>query len=414
MKPYYTDLFNQKIQSLHEQGRYRTFTPIARQTGDLPTAQYHSPDAPHISDTITMWCSNDYLGMGHNPDVISTMTHTLQTMGAGAGGTRNISGNTTAHLSLEKTLAHWHNKPSALVFTSGYVANLTTLSTLGQLLPDCILYSDALNHNSMIEGIRTARCEKRIFRHNDTAHLRELLQADDANGHTGKPKIIIFESVYSMDGDIAPIADICDLADEFNAMTFIDEVHAVGLYGDNGSGVAHMQGLADRIDIIQGTLGKAIGVCGGYIAGNADCIDAIRSYGAGFIFTTALPPALTRGAEKAIQILSGDTGKNLRATQQHNAQLLKDMLATANIPQYPSVCHIVPVHVGDSTLCKQVSDILLNDYQIYVQPINYPTVPKGEERLRFTPNPTHTETHIKTLVTALSEIWKKLDCPRAL
>lgn len=422
MKSSYKKLFAKKIQSLHQEGRYRVFIPLERETGSFPHAFCHKtstetdleqnpiPDDSRLDNTITIWCSNDYLGMGHNSDVITTMTKTLQAMGAGAGGTRNISGNTITHIQLEKTLAQWHNKPAALTFTSGYVANLTTLATLGQLMPDCILYSDALNHNSMIEGIRTSRCEKRIFRHNDMGHLRQMLGADDFN----RPKIIVCESIYSMDGHIAPLAEICDLADTYNALTYVDEVHAVGMYGDNGSGIARRDGLTDRIDIIQGTLGKAIGICGGYIAGDESFIDAIRSYGAGFIFTTSTPPALAAGAKKSIELLSGHLGTQLRNQQQQNAQSLKDKLATANIPQYPSVCHIVPVHVGDSKLCKQVSDTLLNQYKIYVQPINYPTVPRGTERLRFTPNPNHTQQDIEKLVTALSEIWQELGLPHTL
>ena len=408
MKQKYKSLFADKIKSLHDEGRYRVFTPLKRNAGHAPQATWHTPDGNQ--KPITMWCSNDYLGMGQHPDIIQAMVNTLQSTGAGAGGTRNISGNAIAHIQLEETLARWHNKQSALVFTSGYVANLTTLSTLGQLLPDCIMYSDSLNHNSMIEGIRTARCEKRIFRHNDMVHLEELLQKDNPDS----PKIIIFESVYSMDGDIAPIKDICDLADKYNALTYIDEVHAVGMYGDNGSGIARRENLDHRIDIIQGTLGKAVGVCGGYIAGDTDMVDTIRSYGAGFIFSTAMPPSAAQGATKSIELLSGTYGHKCREKQQANAQMLKDLLRDHNIPQYPSVCHIVPVHVGNSKQCKDLSDRLLNEYGIYVQPINYPTVPRGEERLRFTPNPTHTKADLEHLATALSNLWQNMKLPRTL
>ena len=408
----YQAILDKKLQSLHDEGRYRIFTPLKRHAGDAPQATWQADS--HTQKTITMWCSNDYLGMGQNPDVIGAMVETLQSTGAGAGGTRNISGNATAHLELESTLAHWHNKESALIFTSGYSANLTTLSTLGILMPDCIMYSDSENHNSMIEGIRTARCAKRIFRHNDMAHLEELLQADQTPEHQDTPKIIVFESVYSMDGTIAPTQDICDLAEKYNALTYADEVHAVGMYGDNGSGIARRDGQDARIDIIQGTLGKAIGVSGGYIAGNANMIDAIRSYGAGFIFSTALPPAVAQGARKSIAILSGEQGHQLRATQQQNANQLKSLLRAHAIPQYPSLCHIVPVHVGDAKLCKQVSDRLLNEYGIYVQPINYPTVPRGKERLRFTPNPTHTDADLQKLIDALATLWGDMALPRTL
>ena len=419
----YKTIFENHIKTLRDEGRYRVFTPIRRHTGHAPQASWYEghtgqdaspkPKGDTTAKPVTLWCSNDYLGMGHHPDVIQAMVDSLQSMGAGAGGTRNISGNTTAHLQLEATLANWHNKPSALVFTSGYIANLTTLSTLGALLGGCIMYSDALNHNSIIEGIRTARCEKRIFRHNDMAHLEELLQADNTTAPSA-PKIIIFESVYSMDGHIAPIKDICDLAEKYNALTYADEVHAVGMYGDNGSGIARRDGQDGRIDIIQGTLGKAIGVSGGYIAGDATMVDAIRSYGAGFIFSTALPPAVAQGACQSIALLSGTDGAKYRTQQQHNADTLKTLLKQHNIPQYPSECHIVPVHVGDSKLCKAVSDRLLSEYGIYVQPINYPTVPRGEERLRFTPNPTHTQDDLQNLIHALSTLWQDMDLPRTL
>ena len=408
----YKSIFAKKLQSLHEEGRYRVFTPLQRQTGNAPQALWHGDN--QSQRPVTIWCSNDYLGMGHHAEVIDTMVDTLQSAGAGAGGTRNISGNTTAHLTLEKTLANWHNKPSALVFTSGYVANLTTLATLGLLMPDCIMYSDAENHNSIIEGIRRAGCAKRIFRHNDVAHLRELLQADNTPENQNAPKIIVFESVYSMDGDLAPTQGICDLAEQYNALTYLDEVHAVGMYGDNGSGIARRDGQDARIDIIQGTLGKALGVSGGYIAGDSHMVDAIRSYGAGFIFSTALPPAVAQGACASIAILSGEQGATLRAQQQHNANQLKSLLQKHNIPQYPSACHIVPVHVGDSKLCKQLSDRLLNEYGIYVQPINYPTVARGKERLRFTPNPTHTNADLQKLIEALSALWQDMNLTRTL
>ena len=408
MTIHYKTIFAEKLQSLRDEGRYRVFTPIERHTGKAPQATWQTPDGD--KKPVTIWCSNDYLGMGQNKDVIAAMVDTLQATGAGAGGTRNISGNTIAHLQLEQALATWHNKESALIFTSGYIANLTTLATLGVIMPDCIMYSDERNHNSMIEGIRTARCEKRIFRHNDVAHLEQLLQAD----HADIPKIIVFESVYSMDGTIAPIKDICDLAEKYNALTYVDEVHAVGMYGDNGSGIARRDGQDARIHIIQGTLGKAIGVSGGYIAGDRDMVDTIRSYGAGFIFSTALPPAVAQGAKQSIAILSGTEGGKYRSQQQHNATTLKKLLKDNHIPQYPSACHIVPIHVGDSKLCKKLSDRLLNEYGIYIQPINYPTVPRGKERLRLTPNPTHTEADLQKLITALTTLWEDMQLTRTL
>ena len=389
------------LANLHEEGRYRTFIDIERRMGAFPLADWKQVDGSRKE--ITVWCGNDYLGMGQHPRVLAAMHDALDSAGAGAGGTRNISGTTIHHKALESELADLHGKEAALVFSSAYIANDASLSTLPRLFPGLIIYSDALNHASMIEGIRRNGGAKRIFRHNDVGHLRELLAADDP----ATPKLIAFESVYSMDGDFGRIAEICDLAEEFGALTYLDEVHAVGMYGPRGGGVAERDGLSDRIDIINGTLGKAFGVFGGYIAGTARMMDAIRSYAPGFIFTTSLPPAVVAGAAESIRILKGATGVELRAAQQRHAALLKTRLRAASLPFTDHGSHIVPVHVGNPVHCKAISDILLDEYGLYVQPINFPTVPRGTERLRFTPSPLHGPALIGELVQAIDALWSR-------
>ena len=390
---------------LHTEGRYRTFIDIERKRGHFPHATWRKPDGSEAP--VTVWCGNDYLGMGQHPVVLSAMQEAIENAGAGSGGTRNISGTTVYHKRLEAELADLHQKEAALVFTSAYIANDATLSTLPKLFPGLIIYSDALNHASMIEGVRRNGGAKRIFRHNDVAHLRELLEADDP----AAPKLIAFESVYSMDGDFGPIEAICDLAEEFGALTYIDEVHAVGMYGPRGGGVTERDNLAHRIDIINGTLAKAYGVMGGYIAASAKMCDAIRSYAPGFIFTTSLPPAVAAGAAASVKHLKTDQA--LRDQHQAQAKVLKLRLKGLGLPVVDHGSHIVPVIVGDPVHTKKLSDMLLEEFGIYVQPINFPTVPRGTERLRFTPSPVHGPREIDALVHALDGLWSHCALNRA-
>ena len=404
----YSAALDQAIGKLHEEGRYRTFIDIERRKGAYPQAVWTRPDGTETE--ITVWCGNDYLGMGQHPAVLTAMHEALDSTGAGSGGTRNISGTTVYHKELEAELADLHGKDAALVFSSAYTANDATLSTLRKLFPGLIIYSDALNHASMIEGIKRFDGAKRIFRHNDVAHLRELLAADDP----AAPKLIAFESIYSMDGDFGPIAQICDLADEFNALTYLDEVHAVGMYGPRGGGVAERDGLSDRIDMFNGTLGKAFGVFGGYIAASSKMIDAIRSYAPGFIFTTSLPPAVAAGAAASIAFLKTPAGQVLRDKQQLNARILKMRLRGLGMPIVDHGSHIVPVHVGHPVHCKALSDMLLAQFGIYVQPINFPTVPRGTERLRFTPSPVHDARQIDNLVRAMDNLWSQCKLNRSV
>ena len=401
----YNDFLDQSLNRLHDEGRYRTFIDIVRDKGNFPHATWHRPDGTDAP--VTVWCGNDYLGMGQHPAVLNAMHEALDATGAGSGGTRNISGTTVYHKRLEDELANLHGKESTLLFTSAYIANDATLSTLPKLFPDLIIYSDALNHASMIEGIRRNGGSKRIFRHNDLAHLRELLEADDPK----VPKLIAFESIYSMDGDFAPIAEICDLADEFNALTYLDEVHAVGMYGARGAGVAERDRLMHRIDIINGTLAKAYGVMGGYIAASAKLCDAIRSYAPGFIFTTSLPPAVAAGAAASVAHLKSD--KDLRAQHQTQSKILKYRLKGIGLPIIDHGSHIVPVIVGNPVHTQKLSDMLLQDFGIYVQPINFTTVPRGTERLRFTPSPVHGPAEIDALVRAMDTLWAHCALNRA-
>ena len=401
----YNDFLDQSLNRLHDEGRYRTFIDIVRDKGNFPHATWHRPDGTDAP--VTVWCGNDYLGMGQHPAVLNAMHEALDATGAGSGGTRNISGTTVYHKRLEDELANLHCKESTLLFTSAYIANDATLSTLPKLFPDLIIYSDALNHASMIEGIRRNGGSKRIFRHNDLGHLRELLEADDPK----VPKLIAFESIYSMDGDFAPIAEICDLADEFNALTYLDEVHAVGMYGARGAGVAERDRLMHRIDIINGTLAKAYGVMGGYIAASAKLCDAIRSYAPGFIFTTSLPPAVAAGAAASVAHLKSD--KDLRAQHQTQSKILKYRLKGIGLPIIDHGSHIVPVIVGNPVHTQKLSDMLLQDFGIYVQPINFPTVPRGTERLRFTPSPVHGPAEIDALVRAMDTLWAHCALNRA-
>jgi 5-aminolevulinate synthase len=398
--------FEQALGGLHEAGNYRVFAELERRCGSFPRAtRYRADGSTH---EVTVWCSNDYLGMGQHPAVVSAMQEAIARCGTGAGGTRNISGTNHGHVLLERELADLHGKQAALIFTSGYVSNWAALGTLLAKIPGIICYTDALNHASMIEGIRHSRCAKRIFRHNDPEHLRELMAADDP----AAPKLVAFESVYSMDGDIAPIEAICDVADEFGALKYIDEVHAVGMYGARGGGVAEREGLMDRIDVIEGTLGKAFGVMGGYITGSRNLVDFVRSFASGFIFTTALPPALAAGAVASIRHLKQDGQKRL--AHQHAVRKARAALDARGIPHMPNPSHIVPVMVGNAAKCKWISDILLETYGIYVQPINYPTVPVGTERLRITPTPFHTDDDIAHLADSLSDLWSQCALARAV
>ena len=398
----YDAYFADALGRLRDERRYRVFADLERLAGRFPRATWHSPQGPR---DVIVWCSNDYLGMGQHPKVIGAMVETATRMGTGAGGTRNIAGTNHPLVDLERELADLHRKEAALVFTSGYVSNETGISTIAKLMPNCLILSDALNHNSMIEGVRQSKCEKRIFRHNDMAHLEELLRSADPD----RPKLIVFETLYSMDGDVAPINRICDLAERYRAMTYADEVHAVGMYGPRGGGQAEHQGAMARIDVIEGTLAKAFGCLGGYITASAVLCDAVRSYAPGFIFTTALPPPICAAAAAAIRHLKISSFE--RERHQERAARVKAVLNAAGLPVMPNDTHIVPVFVGDPEKCKQATDFLLAEHGIYIQPINYPTVPKGTERLRITPTPYHEDALIDALAEALLEVWERLALP---
>jgi 5-aminolevulinate synthase len=399
----YNDFFSKALEQLHSERRYRVFADLERIAGRFPHAYWHTPEGRR---EVVIWCSNDYLGMAQHPKVVGAMTETAARLGTGAGGTRNIAGNNHPLIELERELADLHSKPAALVFTSGYVSNSTGIATIANLLPNCLILSDALNHNSMIEGVRRAGCDKQIWRHNDVAHLEELLKAADP----ARPKLIVFESLYSMDGDVAPIHAICDLADRYNAMTYVDEVHAVGMYGKRGGGITDRDDAAKRVDVIEGTLAKAFGCLGGYIAGSTELIDAVRSYAPGFIFTTALPPAICAAATAAIRHLK--TSQWERDRHQDRAARVKAVLTAAGLPVMACDTHIVPVLVGDPEKCKAACDLLLTEHGIYIQPINYPTVPRGMERLRITPSPYHDDALIDRLAEAISDVWERLGLPK--
>jgi 5-aminolevulinate synthase len=398
----YIGRFEGAINALKREQRYRTFVDLERQAGRFPYAVWNSPTGKR---DVVVWCSNDYLGMGQHPEVIDAMCGAARSMGAGAGGTRNISGTNRAVVELEAEIADLHGKEAALVFTSGYVSNQTGIATIATLLPDCLILSDALNHNSMIEGVRAAGCAKLIWRHNDLEHLEELL----SRAAPARPKLIVFESVYSMDGDVAPIREICDLAERYGAMTYLDEVHAVGMYGPRGAGIAERDGVMGRVDVIEGTLAKAFGTLGGYIAGRSAVIDAVRSHAPGFIFTTALPPAIAAAAKASIAHLKASRSE--RAAQRASVAATKSALHQAGLPVMPTETHIVPIMVGDPELCRWASDLLLHQFGIYIQPINYPTVPRGTERLRITPTPAHDGRLIEQLADALSLVWRELSLP---
>ena len=398
----YNHHFTAALTRLHDEQRYRIFIELERVAGRFPHAIWHAEDGPR---EVVIWCSNDYLGMGQHPDVIRAMVETAQRMGTGAGGTRNIAGTNQPLVQLERELADLHGKEAALVFTSGYVSNQSGISTIASLIPNCLVLSDVLNHNSMIEGVRQSGMEKRIWRHNDMGHLERLL----AGAGTDRPKLIVFESLYSMDGDIAPIARICDLAERYGAMTYCDEVHAVGMYGPRGAGIAERDGVMHRIDVIEGTLAKAFGCLGGYITGTANLVDAVRSCAHGFIFTTALPPAICAAASAAIRHLKGSAKERNR--HQERAMRVKAMLKGAGLPILVNKSHIVPLIVGDPQKCRKASELLLTRHGIYIQPINYPTVAKGTERLRITPTPFHDDASVDHLVHALLDVWRKLELP---
>ena len=399
----YDTFFDRALSKLHDECRYRVFVDLERLAGRFPHAIWHSPDGGR---EVVIWCSNDYLGMAQHPKVVGALVGAASRMGTGAGGTRNIAGNNHPLVELERELADLHGKEAALVFTSGYVSNEAGISTIAKLLPGCLLLSDSLNHNSMIEGVRKSGCEKRIWRHNDLVHLEELLWAAEPN----RPKLILCESLYSMDGDVAPLPRICDLAERYGARTYVDEVHAVGMYGPHGGGIAERDGAASRIDIIEGTLAKAFGCLGGYIAANRNIVDAVRSYAPGFIFTTALPPALCSAATAAIRHLKSSRWE--RDLHQDKAARVKLVLNAAGLPVMPSETHIVPLYVGDPEKCKAASDLLLSEHGIYIQPINYPTVPRGLERLRITPSPYHDDVLIDRLAEALIDVWNRLSLKR--
>jgi len=398
----YGAFFANALDRLRDERRYRVFADLERLAGRFPHAIWHSPQGAR---DVVVWCSNDYLGMGQHPKVIGAMVETAARMGTGAGGTRNIAGTNHPLVALEHELADLHRTQAALIFTSGYVSNETGISTIAKLIPNCLILSDAFNHNSMIEGVRQSGCEKQIFRHNDLGHLEQLLKAAGPD----RPKLIVFESLYSMDGDVAPINAICDLAERYGAMTYLDEVHAVGMYGPRGGGMAEQQGAMGRIDVIEGTLAKAFGCLGGYICGKTALIDAVRSYAPGFIFTTALPPAVCAAATAAIRHLKSSSWE--RERHQDRAARVKAVLGAAGLPVMPSETHIVPVFVGNPELCKTACDLLLEEHAIYIQPINYPTVPKGSERLRITPSPYHDDALIDALAQSLLDVWERLRLP---
>lgn len=399
----YQRFFDEAVDSLKGERRYRVFADLERNAARFPVAKWHRSKG--VAEDVTIWCSNDYLCIGRHPEVIKAMTEAAERYGVGAGGTRNISGTNHPIVELEEELASLHGKDAALVFTSGWISNLAAISTIANLLPGCLILSDQFNHNSMIEGMRRSSAERKVFRHNDIAHLEELLAAAELE----RPKLIVFESLYSMHGDIAPVSKIAALARLYNAMTYMDEVHAVGLYGQHGGGIAERDGVMDQIDIIEGTLAKGFGTLGGYIAANASIIDAVRSYAPSFIFTTALPPAIASAARKAVQILK--EGQEFRALHQRQSQLTKHALSAAGLPVMANPSHIVPVLVGNAELCKAASDMLLERHAIYIQPINYPTVARGDERLRITPSPMHSDAHIAALVDAMADVWQSLKLP---
>ncbi len=400
----YQGFFDQQLDTLRKEGRYRVFAELARHQGAFPNATRH---VGHDTQPVTVWCSNDYLGMGQHPDVIAAMHQALDQCGAGAGGTRNISGTNHYHVLLERELADLHAKPGALIFTSGYVSNWAALGTLASMLPECVVFSDSENHASMIEGIRQSRAQKQIFKHNDPEDLNRKLAQYDPN----QAKLVAFESLYSMDGDIAPIQEICDVADSHNAMTYLDEVHAVGLYGPRGGGISQREGLSDRLTVIEGTLGKAFGVHGGYIASSESLCDFVRSFASGFIFTTSLPPAVAAGARASIKHLK--TSQTERQAHQERVATVKRRFKASGLPVLDNDSHIVPLMVGDPVICKQISDELLIEDGIYIQPINYPTVPRGTERLRLTPTPLHSDADIDHLVNCLERIWQKFGLEKA-